>query len=172
MKAVFKFLPIVCLIGFIFISQTMFAQTSPTGGSLFPELKGTNPNQYAVGAAPTEQGVGNKVTSNKIVLSLSDIQMVVPAAKRMQFCFATLNIQNNMDQAIDRLDMTLTYAPLEYPIQVFSIGKGGTQTTDIVMAGSGCDSLLSVPNMKVNECQGIGLSSTICQSRLRYEPVQ
>lgn len=172
MKMVFKFLPIVCLSGFILISQTLSAQTVSGGGSLFPELKKSNPNQYAAGAIPAEQEIGNKITSNKIVLSLSDIQMVVPAAKRMQFCFATLNIQNNMDQAIDRLDMTLTYAPLEYPIQVFSIGKGGTQKTDIVMAGSGCDSLLSVPGMKVNVCQGVGLSDVICQSRLRYEPVQ
>ncbi len=172
MKAVFKVLPVLCLSGFIFISQIVSAQTAPAGGSLFPELKKSNPDQYAAGAALPEQTVGNKVTSNKIVLSLSDIQMVVPAAKRMQFCFATLNIQNNMDQAIDRLDVTLTYAPLEYLVQFFSVGKGGTQTTDIVMAGSGCDSLLSVPGMKVDVCQGEGLSPEICQSRLRYEPVQ
>lgn len=148
----------------LILSTTVSAQTQPTNGApqnggLFPELGTAEANKPGKDAG-------------LINLIVDDVTIVNPPMNGISFCVGKLIIQNNTNTTIQSMVLSVMYGSLNVPVSFGGVaGNGGEQTYQMAFSGSNCNSLLSMPTIKVESCVAGPMSVAECQAKLKYIPM-
>lgn len=102
------------------------------------------------------------------VLSPARVQIIEPSIARFQFCMADLSLTNNTDKALSDLSVTVHYSPINMPFSFGSVPVGETVSRQFYMASEGCQKLIQVPQLTINNCVAEDMTEEECKSAVKY----